>query len=233
MRTLRPYLTYSFTLHLAIAFAAAVFLGRQTAKTTPVYMIDFVGPSAIVQSGSSSPASQAGPSAPAAASEPKTEPRSPTEFVPSRKSAPLPKPSLLKGYKEPIPEPGLSPEAPPPGSEAPAGVGEATGEAGPPGSAGIATDMPNFPYPWYISQIRASLWAQWSSRMPGAKGEAVVVFSILPNGGMVDLRIEASSGDEGFDLAAQGAVQDAAPFPALPSGFTDPFLKIHVTLKSR
>jgi protein TonB len=68
--------------------------------------------------------------------------------------------------------------------------------------------------------------------MPKTGGECVVVFSLLLNGSLTDLRIEQSSGDSPFDLAALSAVQDAAPFPPLPQDFREPFLKIHVTLKA-
>ena len=64
------------------------------------------------------------------------------------------------------------------------------------------------------------------------KGQCVVVFTLLPNGSLVDLRSEESSGDPTIDLAALGAVQDGAPYPPLPRGFKDPFLKIHLTLKT-
>ena len=52
------------------------------------------------------------------------------------------------------------------------------------------------------------------------------------NGAFTDLRMESSSGEADFDAAAVEAVQAAAPFPALPSDFAEPFLKIHLTLKS-
>ena len=68
--------------------------------------------------------------------------------------------------------------------------------------------------------------------MPKDKGECTAAFSILPNGRFTDLRTEESSGDPAFDLAALSAVQDAAPYPPLPKGFKDPFLKIHVTFKT-
>ena len=76
------------------------------------------------------------------------------------------------------------------------------------------------------------LWVAWQKRMPASSGEGVVVFAIVRNGAFTDLRMESSSGDEAFDNAAIESVQAAAPFPALPSDFTEPFLKIHLTLKS-
>ena len=215
---LKPYLTYSAAAHLGAAALVLALYGAAKAKSTTVYMIDFVGPSAAILSAQSEAAAAA--RGPAPALQPQSEA---DEFSRSRhKGAPLPRPSLLRGWSEPkAEEKPAAPASPPPA------------DAGAPGQAGIATDLPNFPYPWYISQIRQMLWEQWSSRMPKGAGECVVVFSLLPNGRFVDLRTEESSGDPAFDLAALSSVQDGAPYPPLPRGFKEPFLKIHLTLKSR
>jgi len=219
---LNPYLTYSLVLHLAGA-GLFIFLSRSAGlKATPVYMIDFVGPSAtVISSPAQSEASKGGSAA--SSPQPQTEV---DEFSTSRrqKGAPLPRPSLLRGWRETHAAPEPAPAAQASAAGAPA--------SGAPGQAGIATDLPNFPYPWYISQLRQSLWTQWSSRMPKETGVCVVVFTLLPNGGLVDLRTEDSSGDSAFDLIAMSAVHDAAPFPPLPRGFREPFLKIHVTFKT-
>ena len=92
--------------------------------------------------------------------------------------------------------------------------------------------MPNFPYPWYLTTVRSALWDRWAERMPPAGGECRVVFTILRDGGVVDLRAESSSGDGGLDYAALSAVKEASPFPPLPRGFRDPFLKVHVSFRS-
>ncbi|MBI5239517.1 MAG: TonB C-terminal domain-containing protein [Elusimicrobia bacterium] len=213
--SLKPYLTYSLAAHVGSAALVLGLYGISRAKSSKVYMIDFVGPSAtIISAGAEAVAPAAGS---AAVLQPQSDP---DEFSARRnKGAALPRPSLLRGWREPsIPEPPAAAPAPQ--------------TAGAPGQAGVATDLPNFPYPWYISQLRQALWDQWSGRMPKGAGECVVVFSLLPNGRFVDLRIEESSGDPAFDLAAQSAVQDGAPYPPLPKGFKEPFLKIHLTLKS-
>ena len=230
---LKPYLKYSAAFHVALG---ALFLFKGVlpfGKPAPanVYTIDFVGPSSqIVTSG---PASLAGASAPAAARAPAKEA---DEFSTRKRRGPiqLPKPSLLSGYQAPKPAAKPAAEAPSDqpsesASAAPSSGNAATGEAG----AGIATDMPNFPYPWYISQVRAGLWAKWSARKPAEALESIIEFSIMPGGGITDLRVEETSGDAAFDLAAMGAAQDASPFPPLPRVFKEPFLKIHVTLKSQ
>ena len=218
--SLKPYLTCSLALHLAGAGAALLIARGAAVKNTPVYMIDFVGPTAAVidsraLSGRAEPA--------ALVAQPQTQP---DEFSTRRaKGSPLPRPSLLRGWQQAAAPVQTAAPAQPAAPAAPA-------PSGPPGEAGISTDMPDFPYPWYISQLRQTLWAQWSGRMPRERGECVVVFTLLPNGKTVDLRVEDSSGDSAFDLTAMRAVQDSAPFPPLPRGFREPFLKIHVALKT-
>ena len=82
--------------------------------------------------------------------------------------------------------------------------------------------MPNFPYPWYITQVRVSLWNQWTKSMSSFHGDCTIIFSIMPNGSVVDVRTEDSSGDSAFDLAAASAAQDAAPFRLSRKVFTNP-----------
>ncbi|MBI4678082.1 MAG: cell envelope integrity protein TolA [Elusimicrobia bacterium] len=227
---LRPYLTYSFTLHLALVAAAGLLLRSQSIRSSPVYTIDFVGPTAVMTGKGPEAAATARPS-----QAPERRGREEELAAPPKKKVKLPKPSLLsKAAPAPQPEPEAQEPSEPGPKEA-----EAAGEAGlspaisgAPGSGGIVTDLPNFPYPWYISQVRAALWSQWSSRMPAEEGLAVVVFTIMPDGSLVDVRVEESSGDPNFDLSAMAAAQDAGPYPPLPSGFEEPFLKVHVTLKS-
>ena len=59
----------------------------------------------------------------------------------------------------------------------------------------------------------------------------MIVFTIMRSGKTVDFKVESSSGDDGFDYEALSAAQEAAPFPPLPRGFMDPFLKIHVSFR--
>jgi TonB family protein len=92
--------------------------------------------------------------------------------------------------------------------------------------------MPDFPYPWYLAGVRSALWDKWSQRMPDLAGECGVAFDILRDGRAVDVTVESSSGEGGFDYAAMTAVQEAAPFPPLPSGMKERFLKVHVRFRS-
>lgn len=228
---LKPYLGRSAALHGALLIAAGFLYNRAAApKSNAVYTIDFVGPSAIVQRAGDAAAAAKAPPVEAAPAKP--QPLADFDEFGRRKKRKrgmaLPRPSLLRGWKEKpaaLPAPSLGA-----GKASSAGDGAA---AAAPGEGGIVTDMPNFPYPWYISQLRAALWARWLERMPQEGGQCVIVFSILPNGSVVDLRAEESSGSSSFDLTALSAAQDAAPYPPLPRGFDEPFLKVHVTLKAQ
>jgi len=224
---LKPYLRYSVFLHAAIGFAMALAFIKSAPRMSGVYTIDIVGPAPSIAENHGAAAAK--PSAPAAVAKAAAghmeEQRKIREFGARRHSQEaLPPPSLLEGYQN------VSAPKPAPSAAAPAE--ESAKPAGSPASGSVSMALSDFPYPWYISQIRMALWRQWSSRMPGGGGGSVVVFSILPDGNVTDLRTEESSGDAAFDLTALGAVKDAAPFPPLPVGFKKPFLTIHLTLTS-
>ena len=236
--TLKPYLARSLTAHLLAAAAFVLLVPRTRPKLDKVYMIDFVGgPTATITSASPAAAPAAAAARPQrAAVAPQADPDA--VAVKGKRHGPiaLPRPSLLNGAKEadqssPAPSSSLAGPGKPSAaaSAAPAaGSGGASAAAG----AGVSTDLPNFPYPWYISQVRLMLWQEWQKRMPRLDAEGAVAFSILPNGSFTDLEVESSSGDGDFDKAAMAAVQAAAPFPALPADFHERFLKIHLSLKS-
>ncbi len=235
---LKPYLARSFGVHATAVAAFTFFAARGSVKTDKVYMIDFVGgPAATIQSAGPA-AAAAAPAAPAASSAvaPQADPDSVRVKGGKRGPIALPRPSLLRGGKEtPDAAPASSSLAGPGSSPSPtAAVNGAPGASagGAAASAGVQTDMPDFPYPWYISQVRQMLWQSWQKRMPRLDSEGAVAFAILRNGSYTDLAIESSSGDASFDKAAIESVQAAAPFPPLPADFHDPFLKIHLTLKS-
>lgn len=222
---LLPYLYRSFALHGVLFAGLAFFGGRAAIQSDKVYTIDFVGSTSIQSvsaARSAGPAVEPEPSKPA----PQSDPDDWASGHKSKGRYALPRPSLLKGWKDAA---VTAPQKPSMSQGSQAG----TPGMGSGGDAGVATDMPNFPYPWYISQIRLMLFNEWQKRMPGGGGEGVVVFSIMRNGAPTDLRMESSSGDGSFDDAALASVQAASPFPALPSGFAEPFLKIHLTLRSQ
>ena len=232
---LKPYLARSFGAHLAAAAAFVFLVPHSARKLDKVYMIDFVGgKSATITSAGSAPQAAATRAAAPSAIAEQADPDAVAVKGSRHGPMALPRPSLLKGGRSETANESSAPTSL-------AGPGASHSEAAPAASgapesassgAGVSTDLPNFPYPWYISQVRLMLWQAWQKRMPRLDAEGAVGFSILPNGSFTDLSVESSSGDAGFDAAALAAVQAAAPFPALPKDFREKFLKIHLALKS-
>lgn len=99
-------------------------------------------------------------------------------------------------------------------------------------SVALKTDMPDFPFPWFITQVRNSLWTEWSKRKPqSANRQALINFSIQRDGSVTNVKAAQKSGDDTYDYAAIAAVTNAAPFPALPEGFTKNELTVTVDFK--
>ncbi len=230
---LRPFLKYSAATHIVFVVGAIVLAGAHAPASHDVYRIDFIGPTAGIANREPEAPARTAPRAasPAAAKPPPM--RKPPDFARPRRHEPLPKPSFLQPGR---PEPAtVAPAAPPTPAAvdtpaAPAGKGDAAAEGS---GAAVEADMPNFPYPWYITQVRSRLWANWTANMPRTPGGVTVMFIILRDGSLTDLRVESSSGDAGYDYVALTAVQQSAPFGPLPSGFKDSFLKIHVNFTSQ
>ena len=100
------------------------------------------------------------------------------------------------------------------------------------GGGNIQTDFANFPYPWYITQVRNSLWSEWEKRRPaGSTLGALVSFAIARDGKVRDLKVEKKSGDDTFDFAATSAVINAGPFAPLPMYYEKDELTVTVEFK--
>ncbi|HAH06396.1 MAG TPA: hypothetical protein DCM05_07695 [Elusimicrobia bacterium] len=231
--TLRPYLTYSAACHALLVVLGFALVQSKLAKPEQVYRIDFIGATAGTILNREKEAGSKPAPAPAVQAEPARRPaaqKDPDAFNLGKVHKPLPRPSVLDSYdlNKPVSK------APPAGPAAKA-VEAPPGPSGPPGEGSgptVSADMPNFPYPWYLTAMRSSLWDKWSSRMQGLEGECGIVFTVLRDGAVVDLNIEDSSGDGGFDYAAISAVREAAPFAPLPREFEESFLKVHVKFRS-
>ncbi|HBE87973.1 MAG TPA: hypothetical protein DDW67_02405 [Elusimicrobia bacterium] len=141
----------------------------------------------------------------------------PTDLAAGGPSKPLPRPSILAEggpslFDRPDPRP-------------------AAGTGG--GETGLSADFSNFPYPWYITQVREALWNAWTQRMPTAGAlRCTVSFDITRDGSARSVSVSKSSGNRLFDHAARGAAEAAAPFPRLPDDFFEDKLTVHVEFKS-
>ncbi len=77
----------------------------------------------------------------------------------------------------------------------------------------------------YLAQILEIVRENWYAVIPesarlGEKGESAVVFEILKDGSVPQLRLVASSGKSPLDRAAMAGIRASIPFPPLPSEFT-------------
>jgi TonB family protein len=77
----------------------------------------------------------------------------------------------------------------------------------------------------YLARVVFNVRRNWYSMIPvaarlGQKGRVGIVFEILKDGSVPELRLVASSGTDSLDRAAAGAIQASNPFPPLPEEFT-------------
>ncbi|MDR0953542.1 MAG: TonB C-terminal domain-containing protein [Elusimicrobiota bacterium] len=102
-----------------------------------------------------------------------------------------------------------------------------------PGGKAVRASFTNFPYPWYITQVRNSLWREWSKRMPKRAGLSTLVsFNIDKYGAVYGVQIERSSGNDSYDYAATSAANNSAPYPPLPQDFPKDVLTVTVEFKN-
>jgi TonB family protein len=248
---LRTYLWYSGSIHAAGVVLLFIFLrpALNNADKSTMYSVDFIGSQeqtlaaapasskmAVVKEEEAppapQPAAQPQPVAPPVAAKPQTD-----DITLSGKKHKLTPPSLL------LPKPSILAHLPKPTAlsaapaeqqqAAPQAQQTAAATAGQSASTGVSADFPNFPYPWYISRVRAALWNEWSSRMPhGGMMSAVVTFKIARDGAAQNITIEKSSSNKLFDYAAQVSAEEAGPFPPLPPDYRQAQLTVHVEFKT-
>lgn len=211
---MRSYLLYSSSAHVLI-LAAVLFVSRNSfsGKQEKAYYIDFIGPSSVVtmEKAAAREGAEKAPAAKASRSAKTAEKPDEDDFS----SSSLPKPSIFSSGAKLFDE-------------------EKTA-AGPSGENGtpLTTDSANFPYPWYITQVREALWTAWTEKMPsGGSLRCTVRFTINRNGSIKSVSVEKASGNRLFDNAAESSVQAAAPFAALPDDFYEDRLTVHVEFKA-
>ena len=239
------YFVLSCLLHLALALLVIGVLSPSVADSKVTYTIDFIGSGKVVamqaqdkpagpEAGAQKEPAKEVAQAPAPkkeepAAKPDKKAYQAKEEISAKKqpkkkqtkkapaAAPLAAPSILEEAKE---EPKGNA-----GTTGPGGEGEFEG-------GNIRTDFATFPYPWYITQVRNSLWSQWEKRRPaGMVRGSLVSFAIARDGKIKDLKVEKSSGDDSFDFAATSAVINAGPFPPLPMLYEKDELTVTVEFK--
>lgn len=214
---MRSYLLYSSSLHFLL-LAVLFFVSRNALnlKKEQAYYIDFIGgPAQVVTMEKAAAAEGAQTPAKTEAAQ-KAAPGAEDLDADDFSGSALPKPSILasgaKLFDAEPPRPGTS------------------GEGGTP----LVTDSANFPYPWYITQVREALWSAWTERMPtGGSLRCTVKFSIYRDGSIRGVSVEKSSRNRLFDNAAESSALAAAPFAPLPDDFFEDKLTVHVEFKAQ
>lgn len=89
----------------------------------------------------------------------------------------------------------------------------------------ILSDTRGVDFGPYLARIVYIVRNNWYQVIPesarlGEKGRVAIVFEILKDGSVPELRVVASSGSEPLDRAALAGIRASIPFPPLPEEFT-------------
>lgn len=208
-------------LHVGVLLTILILSRQPAVVLPPIYKVDIVG---------APPAPK--PAAGVVPTTPKPTPQTkPTVPPPPAHTAP-PKANV-------VPVPKAAPRPAPPKATPTPPTAKTTPTTAPPATAaskagGAGTDVANvrisgvdFPYPWYLENIVRQVALNFSPDNPSTNLHAEVAFLIRRDGTVTGVRLVQRSGDYGFDLEAQGAIEKAAAaFGALPQGFPDDVLPV-------
>ena len=230
------YLAFSGGLHVLAALFLLLLLAPSAKKASATYTIDFIGSGKVV---ATTGQEAAAPKAPKAAVQAPAPAKEATPAVKTNKKAYASK-SEISAKKQPAKKAAAKPAplAAPSvlddenSSAKDASGSDAASKEGVFEGGNIQTDFANFPYPWYITQVRNSLWIEWEKRRPaGNTLSALVSFAIARDGKIKNLQVDRKSGDDTFDFAASSAVINAGPFAPLPMYYEKDELTVSVEFK--
>ena len=229
------YLAFSGGLHILAALFLILLLAPSAKKAAATYTIDFIGSGKVVattgqEAAAPVPAPKAAVQAPEPAKEavPQPEPKTAKKAYAAKSEITTKKQTKKAQPKAaPLAAPSVLDEAETDGKGAASASKEGEFAGG-----NIQTDFANFPYPWYITQVRNSLWIEWEKRRPaGNVLSALVSFAIARDGKIKDLQVDRKSGDDTFDFVATSAVINAGPFAPLPMYYEKDELTVSVEFK--
>jgi TonB family protein len=109
------------------------------------------------------------------------------------------------------------------------GTGFGLTSGGGPGS-GSSLDVENFCCPDYITLICDRIQKNWDQSQSGA-GEVRIHFTIYRDGSIKNVALEARSGNNILDLAAQRAVMVTTTLPPLPDAYPNSTLGMHLNFQ--
>jgi outer membrane biosynthesis protein TonB len=200
---------------------AAVFLlalGAEGAHSPPTYAVR------LVAAPEPEPDARRAPEAVERPAEPKpvpTDDREPKSTV--AKAPPPPEADATKREAAPRTTPQTEPL---PGERPSTGADVAT----------VSTEGIEFPFPEYIQNIISQTLRRWQRPVVSTPLEAELSFLVRRDGSIVDLRFVRRSGNFGFDLEAQGALEEAGrlrAFGPLPDGWAADVLYVRFFFSGR
>jgi TonB family protein len=98
----------------------------------------------------------------------------------------------------------------------------------------ILSDTQGVDFGPYLARVVFNVRRNWYSMIPvaaklGQKGRVAIVFEILKDGSVPQLRLIAGSGSDPLDRAAAASIRASNPFPPLPPEFTGEHLILQFT----
>jgi len=98
----------------------------------------------------------------------------------------------------------------------------------------ILSDTRGYDFGPYMNQVVNRVRVNWYTLIPeiarlGRKGRVVIIFTIVKNGSIEDIRLVANSGTDPLDRAAMGSITASNPFARLPAGFDGDRLVLQFT----
>lgn len=101
------------------------------------------------------------------------------------------------------------------------------------GGIQILSDIKGVDFREYVKRLKLKVQTHWYQLMPRSalppeskSGKVILSFSIMRDGSVQDLKVDAPSGDAEFDRAAFVAVRYSSPFAALPLAYKNESLKL-------
>lgn len=98
---------------------------------------------------------------------------------------------------------------------------------------GAGGQVMSIDYVLYLGQLERKLKENWAWVGTNDALEAVVGFSILPDGKVVNVRILKSSGDRSFDLSVERTVRALDPMPPPPEAYRELFGDVQYTFNAK
>ena len=190
---------------------AIVLIGIRTVRRPdpPMYAVRLVAAPAMPSAAAARPAPT-----------PPVEPPAPIQPPKSGKVAPVPPARTPKRPPTDAPAPKPSAPVPPLAGERPGNGSDI---------ANLDLQGKQFPFPEYLQNIVTQVYRRWARPIGNAALQAEVVFTILRDGSVREIKVIQSSRSYSFDVEAQGAIEQAAEdraFGPLPNGWTTDLLQV-------